>query len=215
MLGCCLAACPDTQAALALPPADFDAALRFVERQLALLPRPSTAAAAPAAAGAQLADSMPVHAYFKGQPLVAGAVLLQHPAPFEQHAAPWLRQQLLWGDGEVAAAALQSGRMPQLCRLDTALAQASLDWLIDQGLTQHQAGRLLLAGLRTEGDLLAVSSPAELAGRQARIGQLAQQWRLPPALAAALWLAQPFFLSSIREELTGRLAAVLQVTVAR
>ena len=233
LLGCLLQACPDTQAALALPLDDFGAALRFIERQLALLPSRSptaaaaaaaaaapaaaAAAAAPAAAAAaaEAADIKSLHAYFKRHPLVAGAVLQQHPAPFEQHAAPWLRQQLLWSDSQVAAAALLSGRMPELCRLSAALAQASLDWLVGQGLTQQQAGRLLLAGLRTEGDLLTAGSAAELASRQARIGQLAQRWRLTPALAAALWLAQPFFLSSTREELTGRLALVLQVPVAR
>lgn len=52
----------------------------------------------------------------------AGAVLQQPPRGFLEHAAPWLRQTLGWGDAELAAAAL-SPSFSQLCRLDTQQAQ--------------------------------------------------------------------------------------------
>lgn len=52
----------------------------------------------------------------------AGAVLQQHPRGFLEHAAPWLRQALGWGDAELAAAAL-SPSFSQLCRLDAQQAQ--------------------------------------------------------------------------------------------
>lgn len=229
-LAIALMGCPNTQTALALPVSDFEAALDFIESQAVLLPELAPAAssssssadgagaadagpaAAAAAAAAEVAASPAVlHAFFKLVLLTGGALLQQHPAPFLQHTAPWLRQQLGWCDADVAAAALLSGRMPELCRLDTSLAQSSLDWLLSRGLSQQQAGRLLLAGLRSaDGDLL-TGSPAELAQRRQRAEQLAQQWGATPALAAALWLTQGPHLTSGREADTGRLAAVLRV----
>ena len=245
--------CPSTQAALALPPADFEAVLDYIESQAALLPRfaaassraspgglgmaaaaATTAAAAaagasPAAAAALAADASAaaaaaadgdaaappsrtiLYAFFKWQSLMAGALLQQHPGPYLQRTAPWLREQLGWTDADVATAALLSARMPQLCQLDTSLAQSSLDWLLAQGLSQQQAGQLLLASLRrADGDLL-TASPAQLAERQQRIVQLAAQWRVPPALAAVLWLTQEPFMGSAQEEGTSRLLAVLRV----
>lgn len=55
-------------------------------------------------------------------PLRTGAVLQQHPRPFQEHAVPWLRQALGWGDAELASAALTPS-FGQLCRLDTQQAQ--------------------------------------------------------------------------------------------
>lgn len=250
-LAIALVGCPSTQAALALPPADFEAVLDFIESQAALLPRfaaasrraspeglamaaaAATAAAAaaagasPAAAAALAADASAVaaaagaaaapasptilYAFFKWQSLVAGALLQQHPGPYLQRTAPWLREQLGWSDADAATAALLSSRMPQLCELDTSFAQSSLEWLLAQGLSRQQAGQLLLASLRrADGDLLS-ASPAQLAERQQRIVQLAAQWRVSPALAAVLWLTQEGFLGSAQEEGTSRLLAVLRV----
>ncbi len=244
-LAIALVGCPDTQAGLALPAADFEAALDFIESQAALLPGSQFAAwdaadeadlgaallAAAAAAAAADGDEAAaageaaaaaaaepggqaeaaLYTFFQRQSLMAGHLLQQHPAPFVQRTAPWLRAQLGWDAADLAAAALLSGRMPELCQLDTGLAQSSLDWLLGQGLSQQQASQLLLAGLmRPDGDLLA-SAPEQLEERRQRVLQLATQWGVPTGLAAALWLTQGTHLDSMREEDTGRLVDVLRV----
>lgn len=143
-------------------------------------------------------------------PETAGAVLLAGAASFGDTAVPWLREQLGWGEGEIAGAAL-SGHLPALCALPTPHAQRCLAWLCaGAGLTQLQAGQLLAADVA-----LLAGGDADLASRQG----WAERELLSPAdgvgsaaLAAALCLAQPpQHRSGGVAQRTRRLAALLQV----
>lgn len=105
----------DGEAAL-LPPQDFEAALHFMAGQLSVLSRLNRRRYEQLHQPYSLARFVELHAE------AAGALLEQHPRGFQEHAAPWLRQVLGWGDAELAAAALAPS-FSQLCRLDTQQAQ--------------------------------------------------------------------------------------------
>lgn len=143
-------------------------------------------------------------------PDTAGGVLLAGAGSFGDRAAPWLRVELGWGEGELAAAAL-SGHLPALCALPSPHAARCLDWLCGgAGLTAHQAGQLLAADVA-----LLAGGEADLAARQS----WAQRELLAPpdgvgsaALAAALCLAQPpQHRGAGVAERSRRLAALLRV----
>lgn len=156
---------------------------------------------------AQLSAPYSLPRLFLLHPYIGGTLLAQHPAAFEAAAAPWLRTQLGWGDTELADAALTDS-FHQLCKFDTAAAQAALDWLRSKaGLSQQQAARLLAPpGLR-----LLASDFARQAAERARMEQLAEAWGVGLDVAAALVLSQ-LPLSASSADLTGRLVATLQAS---
>lgn len=183
------------EAALLAPLADAEAALRFAAAQLQRASRRRHA---------QLhAHSLP--ALFWAHPEVGEALLAQPPAHWQQHAAPWLRQRLGWGDAALADAAL-SPQYAALCTLDLTTAQARLDWLLGTGLSPSQAAATLAPpGLR-----LLSKPPAQHAALAARVDELAGAWGVGRRLAAALVLVQPA-MGAGAAETTGRLVGMLQV----
>jgi hypothetical protein len=178
------------------PDADFEAALLFLAAQLQRLSRRRFD---------QLNQPYSLYRFVQLEPESAGGLLGQHPGRWGAHAAPWLRRQLGWCDAALADAAL-SAWYPELCQLDPRQAQACVDWLLQLGLTQAQAGQLLRAAPR-----LLVAPPAQLDAQQRRVGELAQAWGVGQQLAAALALAQTD-LSATRADLTGRLVQALWVS---
>lgn len=137
----------------------------------------------------------------------AAALLEQHPRAFLERAAPWLRQRLGWGDAELAAAAL-TPFFAELCRLDLAHAERWAAWLTgpEVGLTQGQAGQLLLADVR-----LLVGPERELGDKRAAVAGMAAAAKVAPPLAAALCLSQPFLTASGTDR-TVQLVGVLLVS---
>jgi hypothetical protein len=194
VLAKCLQASPDG-AAMTLPSPAFDAALRFASAQLQHVSR---------AHFERLHQPYSLHRFCKLHPDLAGGLLAQHPAEFLQNTMPWLQQQLGWDESAVADAAL-SRWLPDLCILDVKQAQLCLDWLLQLGLTQAQAGQLLSCDLRLLAD------PAlQLPAVQKRAAELAVEWQVPPHLGAALLLAQPWLTAGMADR-TGELVKTLQV----
>ncbi|PRW59376.1 betaine aldehyde dehydrogenase isoform A [Chlorella sorokiniana] len=181
-----------------LPPTDFEAALHFMAGQLGVLSRLNRRRYE------QLHQPYSLARFVELHPEAAGALLQQHPRGFLEHAAPWLRQALGWGDAQLAAAALTSS-FGQLCRLDTQQAQRWVDWLTGEvGLSLPQASQLLMNDVR-----LLVGPQRQLDSKQARLEELAAEWGVGRQLAAALCLSQPYLPAGAVDR-TARLLDVLQ-----
>lgn len=197
VLAKCLQASPEGAALTLLPPA-FEAALQFGAAQLQRVSRRHFE---------RLHHPYSLYRFMKLHPDLAGGLLAQHPAPFQQHAAPWLRRQLGWGDAALADAAL-SRWLPDLCLLDAQQAQLCVDWLLQLGLSRQQAGELLRSDVR-----LLADPTWQLPAVQRRVGELAAAWRVPAHLAAALVLSQPWLTGGMADR-TGQLVQTLQVREA-
>ena len=182
-----------------VPPAlleDFVGALQFAERQLRNLGAGDAWGGIPPHSLLALISGMPADE--------AAGLLFTPPQRFQQFVEPWLRAELLWGDADVASAAL-SGVYPDL--QSTEAAQRSLDWLLGLGLTRCQAGRAL------SGCLPLLTEPPQ----QERVAELAAAWDVGAGLAATLALTLGDYgrVAGSRADLSREVLEILVVSMGR